>query len=235
MRTKWSLAALIGVSLLLGRSDGIAQQQTQSVAQNAQGNEDAAWQHFSSTDTARIVRGFQIAPVPLHLRGKNVQLVGLGSYIVNAQGGCNDCHTSPPDANGGDPFAGERKKVNAARYLGGRYTLWGPHESRYAGLAQSHAPRQQRSSRQPDVGAISVGAPNGRRPEASPALCALGGSRPPPGHAVARLPGHDRSRSARDLPVLARDSVVAVESVGGLERCARKWADEAFSWRSCSA
>ena len=119
MRTKWFLVALIGVSLLLGRSDGIAQQQTQSAAQNAQGNEDAAWQHFSSTDTARIVRGFQIAPVPLHLRGKNVQLVGLGSYIVNAQGGCNDCHTSPSYADGGNPFAGEPKKVNAARYLAG--------------------------------------------------------------------------------------------------------------------
>src|SRR4051794_4815650 len=39
---------------------------------------------------ARI--GLSIAPVSLDLRGKNHELVGLGSYIVNAQGGCNDCH-----------------------------------------------------------------------------------------------------------------------------------------------
>jgi len=112
VRTKWFLAALIGVALLLGRSDGIAQQQGQSGAQNAQGNDNAG-------DAARIIKGFRIAPVPLNLEGKNVALVGLGSYIVNGVGGCNDCHTSPPYAAGGDPFAGDPKKVNAARYLAG--------------------------------------------------------------------------------------------------------------------
>ena len=45
---------------------------------------------------ARIARGFEIAPVPLNLNGLDRQLVGLGSYIVNGQGGCNDCHTNPP-------------------------------------------------------------------------------------------------------------------------------------------
>jgi hypothetical protein len=68
---------------------------------------------------SRILTGFRIAPVPLDLRGKNRALVGLGSYIVNAQGGCNDCHTKPPYAPGGDPFAGEPTKVNAAEYLSG--------------------------------------------------------------------------------------------------------------------
>ena len=67
----------------------------------------------------RIQRGFAIAPVPLNLKGKNVAFVGLGSYIVNAQGGCNDCHTNPPFAMGGDPFLGQPRKVNAARYLAG--------------------------------------------------------------------------------------------------------------------
>jgi len=120
VRTRWFLAALVGVVLLLGRSDGIAQQQGASGAQDAQGNED-----FSATDVARIIKGFQIAPVPLNLHGKNLQLVGLGSYIVNAVGGCNDCHTSPPYADGGDPFLGQAKKVNAARYLAGG-TPFGP-------------------------------------------------------------------------------------------------------------
>jgi len=73
----------------------------------------------------RIQRGFTIAPVPLNLRGKNVAFVGLGSYIVNGQGGCNDCHTNPPYAPGGNPFMGEPRKVNAARYLAGG-TAFGP-------------------------------------------------------------------------------------------------------------
>jgi hypothetical protein len=33
-------------------------------------------------ETQRIIRGFNIAPVPLKLRGRNRALVGLGSYIV---------------------------------------------------------------------------------------------------------------------------------------------------------
>jgi hypothetical protein len=70
-------------------------------------------------ETSRIVRGYLIAPVPLKLRGRNRALVGLGSYIVNAQAGCNDCHTNPPFAPGGDPFLGEPKQINAERYLAG--------------------------------------------------------------------------------------------------------------------
>ena len=42
---------------------------------------------------SRIQRGEELAPVPLNLNGLNPALVREGSYIVNAQGGCNDCHT----------------------------------------------------------------------------------------------------------------------------------------------
>jgi len=77
------------------------------------------------SEQSRIQRGFAIAPVLLDLSGKNRALVGLGSYIVNAQGGCNDCHTNPPYAEGGNPFAGEKKVINAARYLAGG-TEFGP-------------------------------------------------------------------------------------------------------------
>ena len=66
-----------------------------------------------------VQQGFAIAPVPLDLRGKNRALVGKGSYIVNAQGGCNDCHTTPSYAPGHDPFLGQPLEVNAATYLGG--------------------------------------------------------------------------------------------------------------------
>ncbi len=68
---------------------------------------------------SKVLRGFKIAPVPLNLRGLNPVLVGLGSYVVNAQGGCNDCHTVPQFAPGGNPFMGQPEAINAATYLAG--------------------------------------------------------------------------------------------------------------------
>jgi len=55
--------------------------------------------------------------------------VGLGSYLVNAGGACNDCHTNPSFTDGHDPFLGQPKQVNAAAYLGGG-TSFGPFISR---------------------------------------------------------------------------------------------------------
>jgi hypothetical protein len=80
--------------------------------------------------SSRVSIGFQIAPVPLDLAGKNRALVGLGSYIVNAQGGCNDCHTHPSYAPGNDPFVpGQAEVINSQQYLtGGRQ--FGPFTSR---------------------------------------------------------------------------------------------------------
>jgi hypothetical protein len=63
--------------------------------------------------------GRRIAPVPLNLKGKDPTRVYLGSYILNAQGGCNDCHTNPSYAPGGDPFQGQPEKINSAPYLAG--------------------------------------------------------------------------------------------------------------------
>ncbi|MFN3649228.1 MAG: cytochrome C [Armatimonadota bacterium] len=76
-----------------------------------------------------VKRGLKIAPVPLNLKGKNKALVGKGSYIVNAQGGCNDCHTNPSYAPGGNPFAGEPEQINADHYLAGGQQF-GPFVSR---------------------------------------------------------------------------------------------------------
>jgi len=90
----------------------------------------AAWfssipAHADSDDReqAKIRRGLQIAPVPLNLAGKNISLVGLGSYIVNGQGGCNDCHSQGPATQftaGGNPSFGQHpEKINAATYMSG--------------------------------------------------------------------------------------------------------------------
>lgn len=75
--------------------------------------------------------GFEIAPVPLNLEGKNRNLVGLGSFIVNAQADCNGCHTGglAPNfnyANGGNPyFLNQPTKTNPSVYLSGG-TDFGP-------------------------------------------------------------------------------------------------------------
>jgi len=78
---------------------------------------------------SQVRRGYEVAPVPLKLSGLNPALVGLGSYIVNAQGGCNDCHTIPSYVEGGDPFRGQPELVNQAGYLAGG-AQFGPFISR---------------------------------------------------------------------------------------------------------
>lgn len=74
-------------------------------------------------EASKIQIGFAIAPVHLNLHGKNRSLVGLGSYIVNAQGDCNGCHSAGPDSEflfGGIPYFGQRPtQINPAVYLGG--------------------------------------------------------------------------------------------------------------------
>jgi hypothetical protein len=70
----------------------------------------------------QIRRGFQLAEqigLTLNLEGRNRELVGLGSYIVNAHGGCNDCHTQPSYTEEGNPFQGKSEQINAASYLAG--------------------------------------------------------------------------------------------------------------------
>jgi hypothetical protein len=62
--------------------------------------------------------------IKLNLQDKDPELVGLGSYIVNAQGGCNDCHTWPSYSPGHNPFpapfgvSGDGQ-VNSANYMAG--------------------------------------------------------------------------------------------------------------------
>jgi hypothetical protein len=90
-------------------------------------------------DESKIQIGFAISPVPLNLKGKNRALVGMGSYLVNAVGGCNDCHTwrvidaqAGTGSNyevGGDPFLGQPEAIYTEGYLGGGRPF-GPFASR---------------------------------------------------------------------------------------------------------
>ena|SRR5438874_3656910 len=69
---------------------------------------------------SRIAQGFAIAPVPLNiLHERDKRQIGLGSYLVNAVGSCNDCHTFPNYAPGGNPFLGQKEQINTAVYLAG--------------------------------------------------------------------------------------------------------------------
>ncbi len=112
------LASLLAVVLLLplvhARGDG---------ADEGRRDEDRS-------SESRVRRGFDISPVPLNLEGKDRELVGLGSYLVNAVAGCTDCHTNPSYAPGGDPFKGQPKQINAAHYLAGGRQFFGPVISR---------------------------------------------------------------------------------------------------------
>ncbi len=99
-----------------------------------------------------IQQGYAIAPVPLNTNGKDHDLVGLGSFLVNAVADCNGCHNSDPNdseyapANNPyllmtpkGPFTGVIK-VNPATYMAGGQ-VFGPFVSRnltpdYRGLAE---------------------------------------------------------------------------------------------------
>lgn len=72
-------------------------------------------------------QGKAIAPVPLNTKGRNPEVVYIGSYLVNAQLDCNSCHTCP-SYRGRNPFRlggraldppGKPAPVNTINYLAG--------------------------------------------------------------------------------------------------------------------
>jgi hypothetical protein len=76
----------------------------------------------TTLDPVKVKQGIAIAPVPLNMAGKDPNLVGFGSYLVNASGDCNGCHsagTTTQYAKGGNPYFGQSPVVNTATYLGG--------------------------------------------------------------------------------------------------------------------
>ncbi len=87
-------------------------------------------QDNGDNDEEQLVKiGYAIAPVPLNLERKDPEhrrLVGLGSFIVNAQADCNGCHTAggPPNfnyANNANPYFLNQlpTKTDPTTYLAG--------------------------------------------------------------------------------------------------------------------
>lgn len=116
MKTRQVIKIVAGAVLTLGV---IALAGRLSTPQSVQAQDD-----HQNTEAWRIRQGFKIAPVPLNLDGKDPDLVGLGSYLVNAVGDCNGCHTAggPPNFNyapGGNPYFGQKAVVDPTVYLSG--------------------------------------------------------------------------------------------------------------------
>ena len=70
--------------------------------------------------------GLKISPVSINLQGKDRNVVGWGSYLVNAVADCGGCHTFPQFLAGGDPFLGTSHTPiapvrNARHYLAGGF------------------------------------------------------------------------------------------------------------------
>ena len=86
-------------------------------------------QSAAAYNPAAVQKGLQISPVDLNFGDRDRDQVGYGSYLVNAAGGCNDCHTNPSYTPEGDPFEGKTKAVNAAGFMGGG-VAFGPFISR---------------------------------------------------------------------------------------------------------
>ena len=143
MRRTW-IAALLFAALVC--TAGFV-----SAAHSQSGQEEE-----KGTNEVRI--GLAIAPVPLNLKDKNVHLVGLGSYIVNAQSACADCHSCPTFASGHNPHLGQSKQFNPANYLAGGVPF-GPFTSanitpdangKPAGLTEAQFKHVLRTGQDPD-------------------------------------------------------------------------------------
>jgi len=88
--------------------------------------------HGKDESDARVKIGLAYARdqgIHLNFKGRDRERVGLGSYLVNAVGGCNDCHTAPPYTKDPYAFLGAPKQINVPCYLAGGQTF-GPFVSR---------------------------------------------------------------------------------------------------------
>jgi hypothetical protein len=118
-RAQRAFASIAGTFTLAGVILGAPLAFMSSPVRGATPQEQDQQEDFES----RVQQGLSISPVPLDLQGKNRALVGIGSYLVNAQGDCAACDTdvAPPFVPGGNPYLGQPEQIDPARFLiGGR-------------------------------------------------------------------------------------------------------------------
>jgi hypothetical protein len=90
----------------------------------------------ADNDQDLVAIGFNIAPVKLNLTGKDPNLVGLGSFIVNALSDCNGCHTASPT---GSEY-GSTSTSNNPYLLFPTRPPWKPQAEYYLGGGQNFGP-----------------------------------------------------------------------------------------------
>jgi hypothetical protein len=64
---------------------------------------------------SKVDQGLRISPVPVKLANLNKDMVGWGSYLVNAAAGCANCHTCPTYV----PGPGKTRRINARNFMAG--------------------------------------------------------------------------------------------------------------------
>jgi cytochrome c553 len=113
MKRNVKIGVLFGVVMVFGLMSALTSEPAQGQGKSKGGG-------LGAEELRRIQKGFDITPVPLtNIKGKDRNLVGLGSYIVNAVAACGDCHTCPTYAPGHNPFQGGDGQINAANFLAG--------------------------------------------------------------------------------------------------------------------
>jgi hypothetical protein len=115
MTKKQFVSRALSGAVCLGIIAGLLVQSPRVLAQSNQDQDN---------EEALSQLGLSIAPVKLNLAGKDQNLVGLGSFIVNAVADCNGCHNggTPPNLNyaiGGNPYFGQKAVVDPTVYLAG--------------------------------------------------------------------------------------------------------------------
>jgi hypothetical protein len=111
----FNISTALAASLLLAMVAKVPHSLAKRAALSERHNDDDEERHENRTGV-----GLEISPVPLHFDDDDLRpLVGLGSYLVNAVGSCNDCHTQPNFALGGNPFLGQGKQINKTNFLAG--------------------------------------------------------------------------------------------------------------------
>ena len=106
-------------------------------------------------EQSRVRIGFEIAPVPLNLAGKNRALVGLGSYLVNVLDHCNTCHSAGPAAEfakGGNPYFKGNQPTVVNQATAGRQLLFPLTAFISSGLRSSSVVLPAAQSDRPEAG-----------------------------------------------------------------------------------
>jgi hypothetical protein len=83
----------------------------------------------SGKEGSKIERGLEMSPVPVKLANLDKDMVGWGSYLVNAASGCANCHTCPTFA----PGSAKAKQINPQNYMAGGVPFALPAPARGAG------------------------------------------------------------------------------------------------------